>query len=210
MLFESLTLAVSVNRLPKAALAGFADRVVVLVSTATPAPVALRGAVPAELTTLMVAERAPVFAGEKMAPNVQVLPGANVWPVQLSSTTANSAGTVEVTDVIVVEATPVLVAPTVCCGDPTPTAPCPKASVAGRNVICAFCTPVPFNVIVCGLPGAVSDSVSVAVREPAAPGVNVICSLQLELALSVTPVQASEVIVKSDILVPEIATLLMV
>ena len=61
-----------------------------------------------------------------------------------------------------------------------PTTLLPKARLVGESVIAgAGATPVPASVIVCGLPGALSLTVTLAARDPAALGVNVTEIVQL-------------------------------
>jgi hypothetical protein len=71
---------------------------------------------------------------------------------------------------------------------------------SGGAVVPAGVVPVPLSGTVCGLPGALSVSVNAAVRVPACEGENVIETLQLAPAASVSPEQPSSTSVKSSVL----------
>src|SRR5919199_5546793 len=69
--------------------------------------------------------------------------------------------------------------------------------------------PVPVSGTVCGLLAALSVSVKVAERVPASVGEKVIETLQLDPTASVRPEQPSPTTVKSSVLAPPTAALLM-
>jgi hypothetical protein len=62
----------------------------------------------------------------------------------------------------------------------------PNVRLAGERLIAAA-TPVPVRLTVCGLPAALSEMLTVAVRIPAAVGVNVTLIMQLLFAATEPP-----------------------
>ena len=67
--------------------------------------------------------------------------------------------------------------------------------------------PVPLKATVWGLPAALSEKASEAVRAPAVEGVNVTATVHVPLGASVAPVHESALLAKSLAFVPLIATL---
>jgi hypothetical protein len=95
---------------------------------------------------------------------------------------------------------------------PAPMSQTPFAHVKKRESIASggfWPVPLPLIGTVCGLPAALSVRMNVADRAPDAVGENVIDTLQLVPAASVTPEQPSLTCVKSRGLAPRVAALLM-
>jgi hypothetical protein len=111
--------------------------------------------------------------------------------------------------VMVIEDVPPFLREAVWAAAVEPTLIDPKASDVGLTVTVPGTTPVPDSATDCGLLLAESVKRSVAVRVPAALGLNTILAVQLPEAARLVPHVLLE-IVKSAAFVPEIATLLIV
>jgi hypothetical protein len=175
--------------------------------TATPVP--LRAAVwgePAALSvTVTDAERAPTACGVNLTEIVQLAPAATLVPhvlVWLKSATLVPAIAMLVIDKAPEPAFESVIVPAelVVC-----TVRFPNARLEGVNETCAIPTPVPLRAAVWGEPAALSVTVTEADRAPAACGVNVTEIMQLAPAATLVP--QVFVWLKSAILVPVIATL---
>jgi len=151
------------------------------------------------------AVRAPVALGLKVTLIVQVAPAATLEPQLLACAKSLALLPLRLTPLmfsaillVLVKTTPceLLVVPTVCA---------PNVRLPGKSVTTV---PTPFTVSCCGLPGALSETLTVALRGPEAVGKNVRLMLQLEPGASVLPQLL--VWVKSLELVPDSAILLMV
>src|SRR5947209_3370950 len=182
-------LVVPTRWLPKATL--FADNV-----TAGAMPVPVRvivcGLPEASSTMFSVALRIPVASGVKLTLIVQLAPGATE-PAPLGqvlpAAKAKSAACAPVMVMLVrfSGALPLLVRVTVCAALVVPTRCLPKALLVAESVAVGGVTPVPVSDTDCGLPGASSVMVTVAVRALAAVGVNVRLRRQLAPATTVAP-----------------------
>ena len=136
----------------------------------------------------MLAVRLPAADGEKVAEIVQLAPTARVlgpmgqllvWPKSPAFVPVNPI------ELIVSAAVPELVKVTFCEALEVPTGCWPKPRLVGASVTAgAVATPVPLSATECGLPGALSETVTEAVRDPAAVGVNVTEIVQLAPAAS--------------------------
>ena len=157
-------------------------------ASATPVPdIVTLGAAPgALLVTVSVPLAAPAFAGVNVTETVHVLPlgpGAKVEGLSGQLLATTNAVLDEVILEIVTGEFPVLVKVMVCGFGWF--AVLPTDSV-GKTIVfrsisrpCAAVNPLPEREIVLGLPGALSTMVTVAVRVPAAVGVNVTPAEQL-------------------------------
>ena len=86
----------------------------------------------------------------------------------------------------------------------------PKETEAGERLTLGA-VPVPVRLAVCGLPAALSATLSVPLRAPVAVGVNVTLIVQLVLAARVEGLKGQLLVwAKSPLLVPVIEMLLMV
>lgn len=112
--------------------------------------------------------RLPVAVGVKLTLTLQLSPGKRNGPVQLSVTFMKSPAFVPVRWIalIVKTAKPVFVSVTVCGGLLLPTGWLPNVRVAGLRVANAT-SPVPCKGTLCGLPSALSTTVTSPVRTPA-------------------------------------------
>src|SRR2546422_733581 len=148
---------------------------------------------PAALSVMFtVAARTPVAAGVKLTLIVQLAPGATEpAPVGqvLPAAKAKSAACAPVMVMLVrfSGAPPLLVSVTFCAALVVPTRCLPKALIVAESVAVGGVTPVPVSDTDCGLPGASSVMVTVAVRALAAVGVNVRLRRQLAPATTVAP-----------------------
>ena len=170
--------------------------------TTGPVPVPLKLAVcrlPLALSVkLSEALRLPVTDGVNVTLTVQVLLGVIVAPVQVSALLAKSLAFVPliVTVEMVRLALPVLVSVTVCDGLVVPTGSDGKTGDADK--LTAGAVPVPIKLTTCGLPLALSVSVRLPERAPAAVGVNARSITQLllvatgALIVQVVPLAATE------------------
>src|SRR5579871_324376 len=140
------------------------------------------GLVAASSLTARVALRGPAAVGAKYTSTVQDLPAARVKGVagQLPPTRLKSEGLapLRVSPVTCRSAVPLLVIVTACTVPELPTGSVPKSMLSG-DTVAAVWAPTPVRVMdwVDGL--AMSVNVRVALRVPAPPGVNVICTPQL-------------------------------
>src|SRR3989454_1070836 len=140
-----------------------------------------------------VAVRPPVAAGVNVTVKAQLADAATGPPARghgatPEPATAKSPGFEPARAMLVMlrEAVPLLVRVTVCTGLVVLRRWSPKARLVGAKVT-AGTIPVPASDTNCGLPGAVSVRVTVAVRAPAAVGVNVRLTRQLAPATTVAP-----------------------
>jgi len=144
--------------------------------------------------------------GAKLTLTVQLVPEASVEPQVLVC--VKSVGLMPVIEIDVMVKVPgptfvtvtlwlVLVVPTVC-----------EANVRLAGLI-ATMVPVPLSEALCGLPGALSVTVRLALRTAATCGRNVIPTAQEADAANVAP-QVFDAIANSEALVPVSAMLLMV
>ena len=81
---------------------------------------------------------------------------------------------------------PVLLRVTLCATLVVPTFWLPNVRLVGETLVPAA-APVPVRLTVCGLPAALSEILTVAVRVPAAVGVNVTLIMQLSFAATELP-----------------------
>src|SRR6266849_4591926 len=183
----------------------------VAVGGVTPVPVSDTDCgVPAAASVMCTAAaRTPGPAGVKLAPIVQLAPGATeLAPVGqvLPAAKAKSAACAPVMVMLVrfSGAPPLLVRVTVCAGLVVPTRWLPKGLLVAESVAVGGVTPVPVSDTDCGLPAASSVMVTVAVRALAAVGVKVRLRTQLAPAASVAPLMqvVPEASAKSPALVP--------
>jgi hypothetical protein len=156
-----------------------------LATTPVPFRVVVCGVPGASSATFSVAVLAPVAPGVNVTLTMQDPPFAvstklatQVVPLAM----AKSPGFVPVNVTGVPEASvatdpPVFVTVTVEAALVVATFWFPKGTGLGATITLAT-TPVPFSVVVCGLPGASSATFSVAVLAPTAPGVNVTLTMQ--------------------------------
>jgi len=91
-------------------------------------------------------------------------------------------------------------------------APAPTVEKAGEKLVRLGCglPPPPLRLIDCGLPGALSAKVRLALRAPLAAGVKVTPTKQVPLDMTVAPEQVSLLIAKSLAFAPPIVTVEMV
>jgi hypothetical protein len=141
-------------------------------------PVPESGTVCGLLLALSVTDKTPflgpLVVGSKNTPIEQVAPGTTLFPQELSG--AKSEG-LAFTFVIVITASPVFFNVTACGSPEVPTYCFGKATVGGEKLIPVM--PAPVNGTVCGLPGALSVTVSEALAFPTAFGEKVTLILQL-------------------------------
>lgn len=120
----------------------------------------------------MLAWRDPAATGLKLTLMVQFVAGASELPQLLVCEKSPGSSPVIVRLVIVSVALPALLKVSFCGLVAVPTFTFPKESVLGDNVTVAA-MPVPVKEAVCGLPVALSATLTVAVRSPAAVGLKV-------------------------------------
>ena len=126
----------------------------------------------------------PLLAGSKKTPIEQLDPAASVPPQALS--TPKSLEVVP-TLVIVSVASPVFVAVMVC-GKPVVPTNCPgKTMLVGDKVRAGAGVVAPVKPMDCGLPGAVSPMLNIALRVPCPVGVKVTLIWHVALTASVGP-----------------------
>jgi hypothetical protein len=153
--------------------------VVQLFGSVTAEPVSDNTAVVAALlATLSVPVRLPTAVGLNVTVIAQLAAGASVVPLQLFAVSGNALALVP--PMVAVPNTrdpvPVFIAYT-CTAYTDPTRSCPKGTVVTTPVPnvndSAGTPPVPLSETTCGDPGALSATVSVAVKLPATAGTNV-------------------------------------
>src|SRR5512132_4471659 len=138
---------------------------------------------------LTLAVRLPLAVGAKVTEIVQLAPTARVLgligQVFVCPKSAAFVPAMPI-ELIVSAAVPVFVSVTLWGALEVPTGCWPKPRLVGDNVTAgAVATPVPLSVTVWGLPGALSATLRLAARDPAAVGVNVTEIVQLAPAASV-------------------------
>lgn len=160
-------------------------------TASVPAPVPLKLIVwglPLALSAMLTdALREPTAVGvnvtlrAQLAPDATLLPQLFVWE--------KSAESVPVRPRLVMlrVAVPVFESVTLCGALVVPTFCWPNVRLEGERLTTGAATPVPVKPTVCGLPLALSLIVSVALREPAAAGVNVTLMAQLAPAATELP-----------------------
>jgi hypothetical protein len=135
-----------------------------------------------------LAERLPAEPGVKVTETVHVALAASVaGETGQSFDCAKSAAFAPVIAMPLIESGPVpeLRTEIVCAAAVVPTRCEPKARLVGESAIPAVAVPVPVRDSVCGLPVALSVTVTAAVRVPAAVGENVTEIVHVALAASV-------------------------
>jgi hypothetical protein len=159
---------------------------------------------------LKVATRVPATAGLNVIDTVQLTDAARLVAHVLLEIEKSAALVPEMdTLVMVIEDVPPFLREAVWATAVEPTLIEPKVSDVGLTVTVPGTTPVPDSATDCGLLLAESVKRSVAVRVPAALGLNTTLAVQLPEAARLVPHVLLE-IVKSAAFVPEIATLLIV
>lgn len=127
--------------------------------------------------------RAPVVVGVNVTLMAQLAAGATLVP-QLLAAKSPLVAMLAIINV----ALPVLVNVAVCDALVLPTTWLPKARLSVERLTAGpDATPVPFNAIVCGLPGALSVIVIAPESVPRAPGVNMTVIVQLAPAARLLP-----------------------
>lgn len=141
-------------------------------------PVPESGTVCGLLLALSVTDKTPflvpLVVGSKNTPIEQVAPGATLFPQELSG--AKSLG-LAFTFVIVSTVSPVFFSVTACGRPEGPTYWFGKVTLGGDKLIPVM--PMPVKGTVCGLPGALSATVSEALAFPTAFGAKVTLVVQL-------------------------------
>src|SRR6516165_7010448 len=129
---------------------------------------------------LTVTVSIPDSEGLKTSATEQVLPGATVAAVQESDCIVKSEAFVPVMETVetVRFAEPELVTITICGALFVPKISLPKLRAVEEIVAAAAVVPVPLSAMVCGLSGASSVTVTVAVLAPGAVGVKMIPALR--------------------------------
>jgi hypothetical protein len=166
------------------------------------------GLFPAESVKVSVPLRVPAAPGVNVMLTVHVPEPASVAP-QVFAEIAKSPEFAPETAMleILIEVVPPLVSVTDCAEAVVPTFVEVNVRLVGiTDAFTALLVPEPDKATVCGLFPAESVKVSVAVRVPAAAGVNVTLTLQLAEPASVAPHVFAE-IAKSPAFVPEMAML---
>ncbi len=134
---------------------------------------------------LIVAVRVPAAAGVKVTVMVHELPAANVpLHVEVSAKSPGSAPAGGLLLVIVKLPVPVFVTVTVCAELVEPMGVLGKVRLEGLKLIWPD-TPVPDSGTVCGLPAALSVTLTEAERAPTAEGVKVTLIVQVAFGASV-------------------------
>jgi hypothetical protein len=118
----------------------------------------------------------PLAVGSKNTPTAQLAPAATVLPHALSE--PKSAGLVA-TLAMVSAAVPVLVRVTLCGRPEVPTYWAGKLTLVGDKLAAGAGGVLPLKATACGLPGALSVTLTDALRFPPAIGVKVTLNLQL-------------------------------
>jgi hypothetical protein len=195
--------------LPKASFVGLT--VTVPVPVPRPESATVCGLLGSESVKVSEAVRVPAAAGWNFTATVQLAEAARLVP-QLLLEMTNSVASVPVRAMLlrVTAAEPLLVSVTVFAPPVMPIATAFQLRLVGLTVTLGeAAVPVPERATVCGLLGSESVKVRVAVRLPAAAGLNRTVTVQLAEAARLVP-QLLPDKVKSAALVPETATLLMV
>ena len=171
--------------LPKATLLGLR----LTAGTPTPAPVRLTlcGLPGALSVTVSEADWEEAVVGAKVTEIVQLAPAFRLVP-QLP-VWANCVGLAPVSPMLVMlsVAVPVLVSVTVWAELVVPTVWLPKATLLGLRMTAGAPTPAPVRLTLCGLPGALSVTVSEADWEEAVVGAKVTEIVQLAPAFRLVP-----------------------
>jgi hypothetical protein len=173
-----------------------------------PVPVSatVSGLVRSESATLNVALRVNLALGANRTLTVQVAPDARVEPqVLVWEKSPGFVPTIEI-DVMVKVPGPTLPTVTFWLALVVPTNWDAKVWLVG---LVETMVPVPLSATLCGLPGALSVTVRLALRTAATCGRNVILTLQDAAAANVVP-QVFDEIANSEALVPVIAIVVMV
>jgi hypothetical protein len=156
---------------------------------AVPVPVRLTVCgLPAALSeTLTVAVRVPAAVGVKVTLIVQLLFAATELPQVFDSAKSPVLVPVMLMLVMLKLEFPVLLKVTLCAALVVPTFWLLNVRLVGERLAVPAAVPVPVRLTVCGLPAALSEMLSVAVRVPAAVGVNVTLIVQLPFAATELP-----------------------
>ena len=188
-------------------LVGITDAFAVLL---VPVPVnaTVCGLFVAESVKVSVAVRVPAAVGVNVTLTVQLPEPAKVVPQVFAEMAKSPALAPEMAMlVMLIDAVPALARVTDCGELVELTLVAAKVRLAGvTDAFAVLLVPVPVNATVCGLFVAESVKVSVAVRVPAAAGVNVTLTVQLPEPARVAP-QVFDEMAKSPALVPEMAML---
>lgn len=174
--FWSITVALSVKRLPSAARVGVTPKVVVVDSGAVPVPVRLRvcGLPVASSVNTRLPELVPTKVGVKVSATVQESDTASGVAVeQVVPEAAIAKGPVVVMALKVTLAVPVLVSVTVCGGLAMPTGSVGNVGAADKLKVMTGASPVPVRLRVWGLPVALSVNMRLPEFVPTAVGVKV-------------------------------------
>src|SRR5271170_1940589 len=112
----------------------------------------------------------------------QLVAGASVGPQVVSST--KDVGLVPVSEILAISSVvvPLLVTVMVFASDVTPFAVARNARLVGLRVTEGFAVPVPLSVAVCGVPVAVSETLSVPFNAAAEAGLKATKTVQLAAA----------------------------
>ena len=155
---------------------------------------------------LSAAVRVPLAAGVNKIAMVQVPPAATAGLQVSTSVKSPASAPVKAMLEMLKLAPPVLLSVTTCEELTMSTASFPKDRVVGESLAAALALPpVPERLTLCGLPVALSVTVTAAVRVPAAAGLKVTLIVQLAPAATLDPQLL--VSAKSLALVPETAML---
>ena len=167
-------------------------------AVATPVNELVCGEPVALSVTESVAVSVPAAVGSKVTEMVQEEPAASAPPQVFVAAKAALLVPVKLMLAIASGALPVLVSVAVCAVLFVPVSMEPKSRVEGVSVAAgaAAAVPVPVRVLVCGEPFALSETLRVAVAEPAAVGEKVTETVHEELAASDVP-QAFDAIANS-------------
>ena len=162
-----------------------------------------------------LALRLPVAEGENVTLIVQFAPAANVLGLSGQEFVwAKSPALIPLTAILLIvsAAVPLLVSVTDLAALVVPTSWLPKLSDVGLSVTAgAGVTPVPLSATLCGLPLALSLTVTLALRPPFAEGVKVTLMMQLTPAASVFGLSGQVFVwAKSPAFAPLSETLVMV
>ena len=176
-------LATATGTFPKARLVG--DR---LTPGLVPVPerVTVCGLPLALSAILTAAVNDPLAAGVKVTLIAQLEPAATLAPQVLLCSKSLGFAPVRVTPVRLKATLPVLLKVMACDELATPTGSFPKLRLPGNRLTPGL-VPVPERVTVCGLPLALSATLTAAVNEPLAAGVNVTLIVHLPPAATLDP-----------------------
>jgi Na+-transporting NADH:ubiquinone oxidoreductase subunit NqrE len=140
---------------------------------------------PAALSlTLSDAVRVPLAVGLKVILMLQVAPAANELPHVWVCAKSPALVPVMAIPVMLMAVVPTLVSVTVFAGLVVPMATVPKFRLVGKSFAVV---PIPPSVTCCGLPAALSLTLSAAVRVPLTVGLKVILILQVAPAANELP-----------------------